>query len=134
MTLTRLPNWRARLTAYVMRSASTPFRPGQHDCALFAAGAVEAMTGIDPAADFRGTYRTLAEGRARMNELGHGDHIEMAARMLPEVPPIMAQIGDLAVVEGEALGVVQGPMIYVLRPRGGLGLVSLTAGERAFRV
>ncbi len=133
--LQRLPDWRVRLTDYLNRVARLRFRPGRHDCALFAAGAVQAMTGIDPARGWRG-YRTLNEGRLKLERLGYGDHIALAEAWLPEVPPSFGREGDIAVLDGDidqSLGVVQGARIYVLRP-GGLGLVSLTEAQRMFRV
>lgn len=134
--ISRKPTWRSDLTAYLETAARRAFRPGQHDCALFAAGAVKAMTGTDFARGYRSTYRSLARGQAVLRSRGYADHIDMVARLLPEVPPIMAQEGDVAVVpQGEdmALGIVQGAMIYVLMPSG-LGLVPLTDAARAFRV
>lgn len=132
----RRKDWRPRLAAYLGEVARLRFRPGEHDCALFAAGAVEAMTGTDLAAGWRRTYRTLEDGLALLAQEGHGDHVALAAAHLEEVAPIRAQVGDVAAVrEGAALalGIVQGPSIYVLRPSG-LGLVPLTDAERAFRV
>lgn len=132
----RLENWRARLSAYLSDVSRKGFRPGEHDCALFAAGAVEAMTGRDPAAAWRRTYRTIEDGLALLAQAGHADHVAFAADLFEEIPPILAQVGDLAAIrEGDdlALGIVQGPMIYVLRPSG-LGLVPLTFAERAFRI
>lgn len=132
----RKKDWRTRLAAYMGAISRRAFRPGEHDCALFAAGAVEAMTGTDLAAPWRRTYRTLEDGLALLAQHGHGDHVALAAAHLEEIAPILAQVGDVAAVrEGEALGlgIVQGPAIYVLRPSG-LGLVPLTAAERAFRV
>ncbi|AET73304.1 hypothetical protein EMVG_00018 [Emiliania huxleyi virus PS401] len=134
--LVRKKTWRPDLAEYVAAAARQPFRPGRHDCALFAAGAVKAMTGADFARGYRSTYRSLAKGRQVLQEKGFADHVALAAHHLPEIAPIMAQEGDIAVVAGDAdsaLGVVQGPMIYVLRP-GGLGLEPLTAAVRAFRV
>lgn len=132
----RRPDWRGRLAAYIAASAERKFRPGQHDCALFAAGAVEAMTGQNLAGDLRG-YRTLNEGYAMLAKRGFKDHVALAADLLPEVAPLMAQVGDLASVSTAehalALGVVQGPFVYVLRPDG-LGLLPLTMAQRAFRV
>lgn len=134
--MTRLPDWRPRLVAYLEDAARRPFRPGRHDCALFAAGAVAAQTGADPARGWRSRYRSLRRGRAALREAGFEDLAALAAHHLPEIPPIMAREGDIALLReaGElAFGVVQGPMIYVLRPDG-LGLVPLTQAERAFRV
>lgn len=132
----RRPDWRARLTAYMAEVAARSFRPGTHDCALFAAGAVEAVTGVDLAATWRGTYRSLAEGRAALGARGYADHIELAAAWCPEVAPSFAHIGDLAVLPGEdgdALGVIQGAHVYALRPSG-LALVNRLHIKRAFSV
>lgn len=132
----RHPDWQARLVAYLHASAREPFKPGRHDCALFAAGAVLAMTGQDMAAGWRGRYTTLSGGLRVLRKAGHADHVALAASMFPEVPVAMAQPGDLAAVptpDGLALGVVQGEAVYVIGP-GGLALVSLMTAQRAFRV
>jgi len=133
----RRPDWRARLEEYLPRVASQPFRPGRHDCALFVAGAVEAMTGEDPAAAWRGAYRSLAAGRDALQAAGFPDHVALVASVCEEIPPALASVGDIAVLpgdgEGAALGLVQGAAVYVLRP-GGLALVNRLHIERAFRV
>lgn len=135
--MTRFPDWRGRLCAYLAQVSTRRYRPGQHDCALFVAGAVEVMTGEDLAAGWRGRYRSLDRGRALLADAGHDDMIAFAATRLPEVAPIFARAGDVAVLTDEAqmpaFGLVQGSMIYVVGPQG-LGLVSLSAAERAFRV
>lgn len=133
---TRRADWKQQLIQYMADSARTPFKPGVHDCALFAAGAVFAMTDVDFAADFRGKYRTLKSGLKLLQSAGFADHAALAASLFPEVHPAFAVPGDLAVVpdgQGDALGIVQGPAIYVLG-MDGLGLVSLLAARRAFRV
>lgn len=133
----RLHDWRPRLTEYVIAARARAFRPGAFDCALFAAGAIEAMTGIDPAASWRGGYRTLEDGEALLRSQGYTDHVDAVAALLEEVPPALARAGDMAVVEtdeGAALGVVQGAGIYVVTPAGGLGVVDRLRAVRAFRV
>lgn len=132
----RQRDWRQRLIAYLDAAARRRFEPGAIDCALFTAGAVEAMTGEDPAAGLRGAYRTLREGYDLLQARGYADQIALAASLFEEVPPAMAWPGDLAVVntpEGLALGVVQGQGVYVMT-HGGLGLEPRTAALRAFRV
>lgn len=133
----RRPDWRTHLRMYLEDVAAHPFRPGQHDCAMFVAGGIEAMTGEDPAADWRGAYRSLAKGRALITERGFEDMVDIAASQLDEVAPIFAREGDVAVLEDDeglpAFGLVQGALIYVLRPDG-LGLVALTEARRAFRI
>ena len=132
----RRPDWREALTAYLIETAGVPFAEGQNDCALFAAGAVKAMTGQDFARGFRG-YRTTKGGLKKLMAKGFEDHVALAASVLEEIPPAFAQVGDVAVVPGDdgtdALGIVQGEMIYVSAPTG-RALVPLTSATRAFRV
>jgi hypothetical protein len=52
----RRPDWPERLHEYVEARRDAPHVWGSNDCAMFAAGAVEAMTGVDPFARWRGTY------------------------------------------------------------------------------
>lgn len=131
--MTRLPYWQVRLTDWLTATARLPFRPGRHDCALFAAGAVRAMTGVDMARGFRG-YRTLAEGKRFLRAKGFGDHIALAASVFPiSTTP---HPGDLAVVatpDGPALGVVQGRAVYVVAPVG-WSLAPLDAAVQFFEV
>lgn len=132
----RVPDWRDRLVAYLHSARQRPFEFGQHDCSLFAADCVAAMTGQDMAAKWRGRYATMKGGLRVLRKAGFADHIALAAAHFPEVPPLLAQPGDLAVVptdDGPALGVVQGEAVYVLGPNG-LGLVSIMSATRAFRV
>ncbi len=127
----RLVNWESRLMAYIAGVARTGFAFGQHDCALFAAGGVEAVTGDDPAHAWRGRYVSQAGGIRRLRRSGHDDHIAAARALFPKLHPSGAMLGDLAVVpSGDglgAIGIVQGEMIYVLRPDG-LGLLPASAG------
>lgn len=134
----RKPNWRTLLAAYVEQVAHKPFAWGEHDCALFAAGAVEAMTGEDIAAGYRGRYKTLAGGRRMLKRKGFDTHADLAASLFEVVHPSSAQVGDLAAIEvegGMALGVVQGERIYVIGPdESRIGTVALSQAARAFRV
>jgi uncharacterized protein DUF6950 len=131
-----LSDWHARLVAYLDLCRGRSFAYGQHDCALFAAGAIEAMTGEDPAREWRGRYTTLRGGLRVIRKSGYHDHIEAVAALFVEIPVDQALPGDLAVVgseHGPALGVVQGAMIFVLGDAG-LGMVARTMSTRAFRV
>lgn len=123
----------AALTAYLAEMRAEPFRPGRHDCALFAANWVARVAARDPARGWRGTYRSLDRGRALLREAGFADHVAFAAAHLQEVPPALAQTGDIAVVEGAALGIFGADRVFVLR-LDGLGHVSRLRAERAFRV
>lgn len=117
----RLPDWHPRLTAYLGEITPVAFRMGSQDCALFAAGAVEAMTGHDPAAGFRGTYTDLKTGLKRLKAAGFDSHVQIADRLFERVHPAFAQVGDLALIEvseGYALGVVAGELLACLNPQG----------------
>ena len=131
----RLPDWKARLNAFVTATARQPYALGSHDCALFAAGAVDAVCGIDPGKVWRGKYTTKAAGLRLVRKAGHQDHVAVFAAILDEVSTAFAAAGDIAVVDDAGtllLGVVQGESIYVLRPTG-LGLVPRAMMLRAFR-
>lgn len=132
----RLPDWQPRLLAFLAGVARHPFEEGSHDCALFFASAVAAMTGQDHAAPYRGRYQSTRAGLRLLRRDGFEDHIALAAHHLPETPPALLNVGDGAVIPAEtgpALGVVQGARIYVPMA-GGLGLVPLTAAIRGFEV
>lgn len=133
----RLPDWEARLASYVIAHMGSSFRYGRLDCALFAAGAVKAMTGSDLSDGW--DYGSLRAGLEMLREKGFVDHVELTASLLQEVSPAMAHRGDVAVVEvdggtGFALGIFQGERIYALTPRDGVGLMSRFAAVRAFHV
>ncbi len=134
----RKDDWYSRLSSYIDGAFRKPFAYGEFDCTLFAAGAVEAMTGVNLYADFLGRYRTLRGGLRQLKKLGFGNQVDYVASLFTEVHPAMAQVGDIAVVDtdtGPGLGIVQGARIYVTQPDTlGLGLVDLLRASRAFRV
>lgn len=132
----RLPDWRPRLVDYLHACVRKPFMPGEHDCALFLAGGVLAMTGVDYATAYRGQYDTIPAGLRLLRADGFEDHTALARSALPVKPVSMAVEGDGAIVlEGRAaaLGIVQGAGIYVLQ-ESGLALVPLTRGYIALEV
>lgn len=121
------------LQEYLREVRALTFRPGRHDCALFAAGWVARAGGPDLARGWRSKYRSLARGEELLQAAGYADHVAFAAAHLPEVAPSLAQTGDVAVVEDRAFGIVGADRVFVLRPEG-LGHVSRMRAERAFRV
>jgi hypothetical protein len=127
----KLPGWRNRLTGFLRENHRRPFQPGRWDCAIWAAGAVEAMTGEDHLRGFRG-YRSISEGKRKLEARGFADHVAYVAAHLPEVPPAFAQPGDVAVLAGQSLGIVQGAQVYVFGVNG-FGMAPFPLIERAFR-
>jgi len=59
--------------------------------------------------------------------------VALAAAHLPGIAPAFAQVGDLAVLDDRAFGIVAGETIYCLGPQG-LGLVPRGQMRRAFAV
>jgi hypothetical protein len=121
-TITRQPHWDTRgLHAFLLARATAPFVWGANDCALFAADAIEAMTGVDIAADFRGSdgrgkYHDEASAFALIHSVTGGTTVADAAAhcaaqhglvewLLPHSPgtvpvpgPLLARRGDLVVL------------------------------------
>ena len=138
----RLPDWRTRLSVHIAAHRIRPFAYGEHDCATFAAGAVQAVTGSDPAAGLTG-YTTRAGGLRRLRRNGLEDHVAFVASRFAEIPVALAQQGDLAVIEaagGLSLGVVCGAFVLAPTRPSGLAVVPLTPTAvgghvlKAFRV
>lgn len=82
----RLHDWEHRLTRYVTEVACTGFAHGSHDCALFAAGAVEAITGIDPVRA-GGAVTAALRALKLVRKDGFTDHVAVMRR---HCPPIQA--------------------------------------------
>ncbi len=100
---------------FLLERAHAKFAWGQHDCALFAADGVLAMTGVDIAADFRGKYSDEAGAMALIKSLTGGATVADAAAWcaakhgLAELKPAkMAQRGDLVVFEAPSGSLVAG--------------------------
>lgn len=132
----RLPGWQPRLRAYLANVQREPFQYGRLDCGLFAAGAVAAMTGMDPARKWRGRYSTFKGALRALRKDGFDDQVAVARALFQEIPVLTAREGDWAVVDGDggpALGVVVGAQIAVMMPAG-LGFQDLTTARTAFRV
>jgi hypothetical protein len=130
---TRLPDWSARLQALVARRLTAPFVWGSNDCGLFAADNKLALTGVDPAADLRGRYASEREARRLLRPLGGLVRVA-CARFGPEVPPELAQRGDVGLCVNERrvlLAVCNGD--HWLAPAAH-GLVPLERAQRAWRV
>lgn len=136
--LVRVTGWRSGLNGVLDRYRAEPFAwDGRHDCGMFFADAIEAMTGVDIAAPLRGKYRSKAGAFRALRNLGFEDHVDYVASILPAIDnPAMARAGDGAVVateDGPALAIVTGPMIACYAPSG-LGFLPFGSAVRAFKV
>ncbi|UDF29395.1 UNVERIFIED_ORG: hypothetical protein LHK14_18055 [Roseateles sp. XES5] len=137
LTLKRRDDWRAHLLAYLAEVKATPLNYGGHDCGVgLVARAVEAMTGVDLAAQWRGRYDSARGALRMLRDDGYADLETLGRSMLPAFHPSLGQIGDIALVRDDglgALGIVQGERIIVMTETG-LGSVDLLAAKLIFRV
>ncbi len=135
--ITRLPDWPERLHALLLSRRSTPFGWGTHDCAQFALAALQALRGPGGVPEeyhytgLRGAWRVLAR-------LG-GIPGAAARHAGPEIPPGLAQRGDIVLVPADApafghqaLAVCAGP--FAVAPAAvGLARVPRAQWLRAWR-
>lgn len=132
--MTRKPDWPLWLDALVTERLTAPFAWGRNDCALFAADAVQAITGVDLAASLRG-YRGPRQALRVL--AAHGGVRGIAARALGASQPATdAREGDVALLpvgRREALALVYGGMVVAPGP-GGLHWVPLPDALCAWRV
>lgn len=94
----RVPEWPQLLDAQIEAARDRVFAYGSFDCLLWAADVVAAMTGSDPAADFRGRYDSEEGALAILDEYGSLEAIITAHCGAP-VHPSAAMRGDVVIAE-----------------------------------
>lgn len=110
MPLNKHEHWQTRsFHAFLLERCEQPFAWGTNDCALFAADAILANTGIDIAAEFRGKYATEEGAFAAIKSITGGATVADAAAWCAENHgliehefPLMAKRGDLVIVANGA--------------------------------
>lgn len=122
----RHEDWPRCLDEAIAVARVQPFAWGRHDCCLFAADCVVAMTGEDPAAAWRDRYDNADDGYALLTERHRGDLAAAVDAVLGlRLPgPAFAQRGDVVLIDtsnGLALGVCAGR--HHLIPAKPVGLV-----------
>lgn len=126
----RYPDWEDRLAAYLEGVSGKPFAWGKLDCALFAAGAILAQTGVDPAASFRGRYRSQASAFRAVKRAGFDSVRAVLSSMTPEIPPAFARRGDIVADGNGSLGVCIGQdALFVGEEEGVAGFVRLPLAQ-----
>lgn len=113
----RISTWEEALSNYIATKRHEPFDYGVNDCCLFAAGAVEAITGEDPMSEFRGKYDSLKGSIKALKDIGAGTLEATMDNKFPEVEIGHAQRGDLAFFN-DSVGVVVGGFAYFVSDDG----------------
>lgn len=134
----RHPQWRTRLAAALLTAAARPFQWGGHDCCSGLAGpAIDAVIGIDLAAQFKGQYSTAAGAIMALKSAGYDDVLAFMASHFEVSQSAFARVGDLAAIKssetGWGMGVVLGARIAVLSPDG-YATVDLAQADHIYRV
>lgn len=97
--ITRREDWPERLNDYIESRRDTPFEWGTNDCCMFAAHAIEAMTGENPAAEFVRKYKKQRSAQKIIKDHG-GDLAGLICTKLgQEIDPRQAQRGDVMLVQ-----------------------------------
>ena len=116
----RLPTWQTRFALLCMERRARAFEWGAHDCCLWAADAVHAVTGQDFAASLRGTYSTAAEA-AKVLKAAGGVRAVARKALGEQIHPALAAVGDVVLLaqEGrELLAVCNGTEALCAAPTG----------------
>jgi len=103
-------NWQSILAGKIEEHRHRPFRWGEHDCALFAADVVRAVTGVDHASRFRGLYDSPSQARRILERYG-GLRALVSSILGREINTRFAQRGDVVLIKNkdrELLGVCLG--------------------------
>ena len=96
----REENWALAMQG-VTRAASDRLHAwGSHDCVIFGADCVLAMTGDDPIEKERGTYSTAMEAARIIKDAGCDSLGDLVAQRLPEIQVAHARRGDAVLCEG----------------------------------
>jgi hypothetical protein len=103
----RLSDWEQRLSDWIVANRSRPHEWGQWDCILMATSAVAAMTGEDPAAEYRGRYSDERGAAEALRDLGQGTLLKTVDAAFERRPVGKARRGDLVWFE-KSVGVCVG--------------------------
>jgi hypothetical protein len=125
----KLSNWPTLLAAFLKHRQSQPFCWGKNDCCLFAADAIQVITGVDHASEFRGRYTTAIGAKRALIRYGKGDiKHTFNAKFGKPIGGLNASRGDISLVNinGEDIvGVVFGNIYVVSEP----GLLQLPLSQ-----
>lgn len=131
----RLPDWPARLVDFIEARRERAFSWGDSDCCLYVCDAVEAITGTDPAARWRGLYSSEKGARRLMRD--NGGVLGLATLAFgPPVMPALAGRGDIVLIDtpaGDALALCVGNLIAA-QGENGIEFHPLSTSKAAWKI
>lgn len=104
----RRNDWEQRFAEFVAEREQLVFSWGSHDCVMCARAGLEEITGEDCAPSFKRKYATAAGAALAMRRFAGGAVLEVvekvaAANGWPEIAPLLAQRGDVVVLDARLL-------------------------------
>lgn len=132
--MTRLRGWEDRLVDVVTKHTALPAAYGVSDCYLIADDGVEACLGMRMHA--HGTYSTAAGAAKRLREHGFATVEDAFRARFAEIPPSLAQRGDIGVTdqEGQPTGGLFTQLGFFTRGEHDTLYLPASAVRAAFRV
>lgn len=141
--MARNENWPERLHEAMLARSHKPFIWGETDCLLTACDLIQAITGVDPGAPYRGQYANESGALRIAVQAGCRSFEELvaqiaAAHSFAEISPKLAQRGDLVLLdstEGLSFGVVSlNGREAVFAGEQGLRRLPVLQARRAWRI
>lgn len=114
----RVADWDARLCALVARMKDAPYDPSRHDCLLWPAAAVKAVTGKDHGRGHRGKYRSQASAYRYLQTLGHDSPEAFLDSLFEQKPVGFARRGEIVLASDGIPAVCMGGFALSAGPEG----------------
>lgn len=117
-----IQNWPTLLAKFIADNKKRPFEWGAFDCCLFAADAVQIITGKDYAESFRGRYKSKSGATKAIRAAGFESLSDVLCGLLGEAKTgINIQRGAVCLVDsqqGPAAGIFFGGVVWTTGPEG----------------
>jgi hypothetical protein len=133
--VTRVAGWETALVRVIEAHSTQPFSWGGSSCFAMADDAIEAVRGESSLRQFC-TFKTEAGAAKRLKRTGFADIGDLFASLLPEIPPSLAQRGDIGVIlrEGVLSAGIFTSFGFASKAEHGVIYEPITAVSRAFKV
>lgn len=128
-------NWAIALQNQITQFNEKPFAWGTHDCFTFAADCVQAMTGEDKMAKYRGGYKTELGANKKLKRMG-GVEAAISSVLGEPIDPVFAKRGDVVYFNGllgDTAGICVGSKIAA-PATAGVGFIPMSQAVKAWSV